>query len=146
MPFPPPAMWETWVWSLGREDSLEILWWLPTSVFQPGEFHGLYSPWGCEELDTTESTFTLSSKRKRRKHSLLMNKQYLKSLLFGKSYKIICSGGGGDLVAKLCLTLATPWTIACQAPLAIGVSRQEYWSRLPFPSPGDLPEIIRILW
>ena len=28
---------------------------------------------------------------------------------------------------------------ACQAPLSMGLSRQEYWSRLPFPSPGDLP-------
>ena len=43
------------------------------------------------------------------------------------------------LVAKSCLTLATPWTIACQVPLSMGISRQEYWSRLPFPSPGDLP-------
>ena len=33
----------------------------------------------------------------------------------------------------------TPWTIALQAPLPMGFSRQEYWSGLPFPSPGDLP-------
>ena len=33
----------------------------------------------------------------------------------------------------------TPWTVAHQAPLSMGFSRQEYWSRLPFPSPGDLP-------
>ena len=32
----------------------------------------------------------------------------------------------------------TPWTVACQAPLSMGFSRQEYWSGLPFPSPGDL--------
>ena len=32
---------------------------------------------------------------------------------------------------------ATPWTVACQAPLSMGFSRQEYWSSLPFPSPGD---------
>ena len=32
-----------------------------------------------------------------------------------------------------------PWTIARQAPLAMGFSRQEYWSGLPFPSPGDFP-------
>ena len=36
--------------------------------------------------------------------------------------------------------LATPWTVACQAPLSMGFSRQEYWSGLPFPSPGDLPD------
>ena len=33
----------------------------------------------------------------------------------------------------------TPWTVAYQAPLSIGFSRQDYWSGLPFPSPGDLP-------
>ena len=34
----------------------------------------------------------------------------------------------------------TPWTAACQAPLSMRFSRQEYWSGLPFPSPGDLPD------
>ena len=36
-------------------------------------------------------------------------------------------------------TLATPWTVARQVPLSMGFSRQEYWSGLLFPSPGDLP-------
>ena len=40
-----PAVLETWVWR--REK-------LPTPVFWPGEFYGLYSPRGCKELDTTE--------------------------------------------------------------------------------------------
>ena len=35
---------------------------------------------------------------------------------------------------------ATLWTIACQAPLSMGFSRQEYWSALPCPSPGHLPD------
>ena len=35
---------------------------------------------------------------------------------------------------------ATPWTIAYQAPLSMGFSRQECWSGLPFPSPGDSPD------
>ena len=39
------------------------------------------------------------------------------------------------LVTKLCPTLVTPWTIACQVPLSMGFSRQEYWSGLTFPSP-----------
>ena len=34
---------------------------------------------------------------------------------------------------------ATPWTVAHQAPPSMGFSRQEYWSGVPFPSPGDLP-------
>ena len=33
----------------------------------------------------------------------------------------------------------TPWTVACQSPLSVGFSRHEYWSGLPFPSPGHLP-------
>ena len=37
------------------------------------------------------------------------------------------------------LLFATPWTVACHAPSPKGLSRQEYWSGLPFPSPGDLP-------
>ena len=35
---------------------------------------------------------------------------------------------------------ATPWTVAYQVPPSMGFSRQEYWSGLPFPSPGDLPD------
>ena len=54
-----PAMQEPWVRSLGWEDPLEkgkathsaIL---ATPLFWPGEFHGLYRPWGCKESDTTE--------------------------------------------------------------------------------------------
>ena len=37
------------------------------------------------------------------------------------------------------LLFATPWTVARQAPLSMGFFRQDYWSGLPFPSPGDLP-------
>ena len=43
------------------------------------------------------------------------------------------------LVTKSCETLVTPWTVACQALLSLGFLRQEYWSGLPFLSPGDLP-------
>ena len=42
------------------------------------------------------------------------------------------------LVAKLCLTLVTPWTLTHQAPLSMGFTKQEYWSGLLFPSLGDL--------
>ena len=44
----------------------------------------------------------------------------------------------GGLVTKSWLTLLIPWTIARQ-PLSVGFPRQEYWSGLPFPSPGNLP-------
>ena len=36
---------------------------------------------------------------------------------------------------------ATPWTAACQAPLSMGFPRHEYWSELPFPTPGHLPDL-----
>ena len=53
-----PAMWETWVRSLGWEDPLEKEM-ATTPVLLPGESHGGrslvgYSPWGCKEVDTTE--------------------------------------------------------------------------------------------
>ena len=35
---------------------------------------------------------------------------------------------------------ATPWTVACQAPLSMDLSRQEYWYELPCPPPGDGPD------
>jgi len=54
----PPAIWETWVRTLGWEDPLEKgKATLPTPVFRPGEFYGLYSPSGHKESDTT-ATFT----------------------------------------------------------------------------------------
>ena len=49
-----------------------------------------------------------------------------------------CKYCGGGLVAKSCPTLATPWTGNLPGSSVHGFSRQEYWSGLPFPSPGDL--------
>ena len=50
----------------------------------------------------------------------------------------------GGVVIKSCPTLETPWTVACQAPLAMEFSRQEHWSGWPFPFflpfPGNLPD------
>ena len=45
----------------------------------------------------------------------------------------------GCLVAKSFPTLVAPWTVACQTPLSVELSRPEYWSWLPFPSPENLP-------
>ena len=46
---------------------------------------------------------------------------------------------GSSLSLSRVRLFATPWTIAYEAPTSMGSSRQEYWSGLPFPSPGDLP-------
>ena len=51
---------------------------------------------------------------------------------------VVTSGGAG-LVAKSCLTLGTQRAVARQARLSMGFSRREYWSGLPFPSPGLPP-------
>ena len=48
---------------------------------------------------------------------------------------IKCKDGSLSVVAKSCPSLATPLTVACQAPLSMEFSRQEDWSELPFPSP-----------
>ena len=50
-----------------------------------------------------------------------------------------------SFVAKLCSTLATPWIVACQAPLSVAFSRQEYWSGLPFrdATPKMAMEVLR---
>ena len=45
------------------------------------------------------------------------------------------------LVTQSCPTLCNPWTVARQAPLFMGFSRPEYWSGLPFPSPGGFPDV-----
>ena len=60
------------------------------------------------------------------------------TILFNCDIYIYCGCG---LVAKSCPTLCDPMDcVAHQAPLPMGFSRQEYWSGLPFPSPGDLPD------
>ena len=76
-------------------------------------------PWGRKESDTTEQLNWLNETKTVRCYVISCNK----------------GCGVGGLVAKLCPTLATPWNVACQAPLSMGFSRQEYWSGLPFPSP-----------
>ena len=43
-------------------------------------------------------------------------------------------------VLRLVQHFVTPWTVACQAPLSMGFLRKEYWSGLPFPPPGHVPD------
>ena len=67
------------------------------------------------------------------------------SLLSKEKYEVIHIGNFNFLVSEVKFLsrvqlFATPWTVAHQAPLSMGFSRQEYWSGLPFPSPGDLPD------
>ena len=57
-----------------------------------------------------------------------------RQLLFGRKVKVKMKS-----LSRVRL-FSTPWTVAYQAPLSMGFSRQECWSGLPFPSPGDLPD------
>ena len=106
--------------------------WQPAPVFLPGESHELRSlagcsPWGCSELNMTEQLallFTLCS-FSLALHLLRFPCTHLK--------------GAAKSLSRVRL-FATPWTAAYQAPPSMGFSRQECWSGLPFPSPGDLPD------
>ena len=61
-------------------------------------------------------------------------------LCIHKSLLYVCISLACMLSHFSCVLLfATPWTVACQAPLSMGFSRQEYWSGLPCPPPTDLP-------
>ena len=64
-----------------------------------------------------------------------------------RTYQILCNSGKHSFISRFLVKslsrvrlFATPWTVAYQAPPSMGFSRQERWSGLPFPSPGDLPE------
>ena len=52
---------------------------------------------------------------------------------------LICGGVVSHSVVSN--SSVTPWTVGCQAPLSIGIPRQEYWSGVPFPPPGDPPNL-----
>ena len=66
-----------------------------------------------------------------------MEKEFEQEQIYIYIYTYIC---GSDVVTKLCPSLVTPWTVAHQAPLSMGFSRQKYWSGLQFLSPGELPD------
>ena len=114
-----PAMRETWVQSLGVEDPLEEGMATHSQYSCLENPHGekslaCCSPWGCKESEMTErlSIFTLA--------------------LQGRFSSV-------QSLSRVRL-FATPGTIAHQAPLSMGFSRQEYWCGLPYPPPEDLPD------
>ena len=94
----PPVMQETWIRSLGWEGLLRREQ-LPTPVSWPGEFHGLYSPWGCKESDTTER--------------LSLHKELLLTLtsLQPRSNSKLLSPGRRDVTVMSQTTTATSCTV-----------------------------------
>ena len=100
---------------------------LPTPVFWPGEFHGLYSLWDRKESDTTEWLSLPLSLRETSRGGMSQTP----------------GGGPGHPFMRVLSVVsdsAAPWTVACQTPLSVGLPSQEYWSGLLFPSPGGLPD------
>ena len=89
---------------------------LPTPVFWSGEFHGLYSSWGCR-VGHDSATFLHFKKEAHYKHTM-------------------CA-----CVGALLLICLWPYGlyVACRASLSVRFPQQEYWSGLSFPSPGNLP-------
>ena len=113
------------IWDTGDVGSIPRLgrfpWrkkWLPSPAFLPGESYGQrslegYSLWGHRKV----------------RHDWT----YIHSFNWQKYLKVKVK-----LLSRVRL-VATPWTVAYQAPLSMGFSRQEHWSGLPFPSPDHLP-------
>ena len=60
-------------------------------------------------------------------------------LVMTSNHLILCHPPSLGKCESVSCSVVTPWTVALQAPLSMGFSRQEYWSGLPFSSPGDLP-------
>ena len=112
---------------------------LQTSVFWPGEFHRLYSPWGHKEADATEQlSLYIAKPSVKEKKSNGQTRQWCD--WWGKHQN---SNTSSELLLLLLLLsrfsrvqlCATPEMAAHQAPPSLGFSRQEHWSGLPFPSP-----------
>ena len=129
------AMQETLVWSLGWEDPLEegmathsnIPAWRIPRIEEPGRLQSIVHRVGHDWSDQAAVTalinsYLLNEKWDDAKHHMSLKKE--------KKVK---------LLSRIRL-FATPWTVAYQAPPSMGFSRQEYWSGLPFPSPGDVPD------
>ena len=106
----------------------------------PGEFHGLYSPWGHRESDTTEQ-LSLSNSAAYTYYTFPHVSDIIWYLSFS-AWLTLPSMMKWSEVKSLSRVwfFATPWTVTRQAPPSKGFSRQDYWSGLPFPSPGDLPD------
>ena len=156
-----PAMQETWVWFLGREDPLEkemathfstLAWKIPWSE-EPG---GLQSM-GSQESDMTEQLSTVHTHRHRHTHThtwvcvcVCVYKMYLSRYTHICVYMCVCvyiyiMYLSRYLVPKRVYMLSCNWlflspcTVAHQALLPMEFSRQEYQSRVPFPTLGDIP-------
>ena len=135
------VMHETQVWSMGWEDTWR------------GEENGYPLQFSClvNSMDRgARQAPVMGSKRVR--HDWVTNTFFSLSrvILLAMPWTKLMTGARGlanYIIQFLCCvscsvmsySLGPPWTVACHSPLPMGFSRQEYWSGLPCPSPGDLP-------
>ena len=128
-----PAVRETWVWSLGGEDPLEkgmathsstLAWKIPWTE-EPGRLPSM----GSHRVGHDWSALAAAAE-----HWVEFPLLYSRFLLV--TYFICACVLSYFSHVRLFVIL---WTVAHQAPLSVGFSKQEYWSWLPCPSPGDLP-------
>ena len=80
----------------------------------------------------------MSSKAQVLVHKIEQFHRFSHSLIFSQYHSLTYPAA--DVIGKSCPTFVTPWTVAHQAPLSMGFHRQEYWSALPCPPPGNLPD------
>ena len=141
------AMWETWVLSLGQEDSLEkemathssILAWKITWTEEPARFQSLGLQRVRHEWATSLSYHFIIHRKVVKRVDLKSSHQKEKCFYWHNG----CSVRWWILCMLRCFNhvqlLATLRTVARQGPLPMGFSRQEHWSGLPCTSSGDLP-------
>ena len=147
-----------WVQFLNQEDPLEegmathssILAWRIPWTEEPG---------GLQSTRVTKSQTRLkglSSSMCKIFYRCVVKYLYMNIRHQKQNHKARCLSPEGEIQVCVCVCLCgthicmcpfshvqlsvTPWTVAHQAPLSMGFSRQEYWSELPFPSPGDLSD------
>ena len=117
-------------------------------MLAPGQMSCDQSWWSCEVVGSSSWSCGLS--RCFSQGTEQSNCGHLRNLLqLSGSYCLQLQNNNNNYYISHCYcclvaewypdSFATPWTIACQAPLFMGLPRPEYWSGLPFPSPGDLP-------
>ena len=114
---------------LVMSDSLESLWTVAAMFFCPWDSAGKNTEVACHAL--FQGIFLTQGSNP---HLLDWQADCLTLSHQGSPYGLVCT----KLLSRVQISVI-PWTLACQAPLSIGYSRQEHWSGLPFPSPGDLP-------
>ena len=85
----------------------------------------------------SQATVFIREKRVERKGIKKHSPLFLSPLLGRRSFLVISKS---CCLEPCCISFLTPWTVAHQDPLSMRFPRQEYWSGLSFPSPGDLPD------